>query len=523
MRFLTTLTLAFGASMAAADMASKFQDRIKELTGGYDAPAGAAEVKREADTKPAHRFLNAKSKKFAVDGANIPLVPFDVGESYAGSLPISDKKGENSTLFFWFFPAEGGKVTDDVTVWLNGGPGCSSLSGFLTENGPFLWQDGTLAPVKNPYSWHKLTNMIWIEQPVGTGFSLGTPSANDELELATQFRGFWKNFVDTFELKGAKTYLTGESYAGYYVPYIANSFILQNDTDYFNLGGISINDPTIGDDTLQFDITEIPYHNYWAHLLGHEADTLAKANAAFEASGQANYTNTYFTFPPPQNPFPPAPNGIRGISSMLSKSARDKNPCFNIYHITDQCPHVYAHLGGVNGGDYIPVGSEVYFTRSDVQKHINAPLIGKRWRQCGGNNGSVFPNGDSSPGPALDGTLQNIIETTNNTIVGSGALDLLLQTNGTLFALQNVTWNGFQGFHSFPKTPFFVPDHENKNGGALGPRGNIGVYVKERGLTFYDIHLAGHEVPGYSLSGGYRMLQVLLGKVEDFSSTDPLF
>ncbi len=528
MRFATVVAVAAAALSGgvAADKAAEFRKHIAKYLPQGETTDHTASTKREAQpqngTKP--RFLNNKTKKFAVDGANLPEIHFDVGESYAGSLPITGKKGEKDNLFFWFFPSEDGSVIDEITVWLNGGPGCSSLSGFLTENGPVLWQDGTLAPVKNPYSWHKLTNMIWIEQPVGTGFSLGTPSARDEIELATQFRGFWKNFIDTFDqLKGAKTYFTGESYAGAYVPYIANSFLLQNDTKYYNLKGISINDPVIGDDNLQFSITNVPFNTYWANLLHHSDETISKINQLYESSGQANYTRKWFTFPPPQEPFPEVPGEDRDVSGIIRSSLRSNNPCYNVYHISDQCPTVYSHLGGVNVGDYVPPGSEVYFQRRDVQRAIHAPLIGDKWNQCGGNNGDVFPHGDASPGAALDGTLQNIIQRTNNTIVGSGALDALLQTNGTLFALQNVTWHGHRGFHSFPKTPFFIPDHDNKNGGAKGPKGDIGVYVKERGLTFYDIQLAGHEVPGYSLSGGYRMLQQLLGRIDDLSSTKPLF
>lgn len=125
---------------------------------------------------------------------------------------------------------------------LNGGPGCSSLSGFLTENGPFTWEAGTLAPVQNPYSWTNLTNMLWVEQPVGVGYSQGTPNITNEVtdlslslvvkrdrvdseqvELATEFRGFYKSFVDTFHTNNWKTYITGESYAGYYVPVRFNS------------------------------------------------------------------------------------------------------------------------------------------------------------------------------------------------------------------------------------------------------------------------------------------------------------
>lgn len=93
--------------------------------------------------------------------------------------------------------------------------------------------------------------MIWVEQPVGVGYSQGTPNITDEVELATEFRGFWKSFFDTFDLHGWKTYVTGESYGGYYAPYIADGFIQANDTTYYNLAGISINDPIIGDDTNQ--------------------------------------------------------------------------------------------------------------------------------------------------------------------------------------------------------------------------------------------------------------------------------
>lgn len=114
-------------------------------------------------------------------------------------------------------------------------PGCSSLEGLLQENGPFLWQDGTYAPIENPYGWNRLTNVIYVDQPVGTGFSQGTPTAQNEVDVANQFMEFWKNFVDTFDLTGYKVYVVGESYAGMYVPYIASGMLDTNDTDYFNV------------------------------------------------------------------------------------------------------------------------------------------------------------------------------------------------------------------------------------------------------------------------------------------------
>jgi Carboxypeptidase C (cathepsin A) len=59
--------------------------------------------------------------EFAVNGTEIPDVDFDVGESYAGLLPISDKEGEESQLFFWFFPSENPAAEKEILIWLNGG------------------------------------------------------------------------------------------------------------------------------------------------------------------------------------------------------------------------------------------------------------------------------------------------------------------------------------------------------------------------------------------------------------------
>ena len=78
---------------------------------------------------------------------------------YSGLMPI-DMSNTSRALFFVFQPTVGNQV-DEVTIWLNGGPGCSSLEGFFQENGRFLWQPGVLAPLENPYTWVNLTNMLW--------------------------------------------------------------------------------------------------------------------------------------------------------------------------------------------------------------------------------------------------------------------------------------------------------------------------------------------------------------------------
>lgn len=94
----------------------------------------------------------------------------------------------------------------------------------------------------------KLTLLI---RPVGTGFSQGTPNATSEEDVAEQFLGFVKNFVDTFNLHGRKVYIAGESYAGYYVPYIANAMFDKENTEYYNIQSIMIFDPSLSSDAIQ--------------------------------------------------------------------------------------------------------------------------------------------------------------------------------------------------------------------------------------------------------------------------------
>lgn len=425
-------------------------------------------------------------------------------------------------MYFWFFPTTNPDPKEEIAIWFNGGPGCSSLSGLLTENGPFTWEAGTLTPVQNPYTWVNLTNMMWIEQPVGVGFSQGKPNISNEVELGQELAGFYKQFTKTFDVAGWDLYLTGESYAGYYVPYIADTFIQLEDPD-MPLKGIAINDPIIADGTMQ-QHTVIPgYVDYWENLMYLNQSFV---DSIHELSDYCNYTqfmDTYFQFPPPQEKFPVLPdpynddNYTCAMFDIVYAAELLVNPCFNIYHISETCPHPWSVLGAVNTGDYVPPDEVVYFNRSDVQKAINAPPT--NWAQCSSTNvfGGVNNNksrSDTSLGPAQNGVLQRVIEYTNNTIIGSGNLDMLLSTNGTLLAVQNMTWNGCQGLQEYPGKEFYVPYHPEYNGGALSGAGHVGSYGTERGLTFYQVQLAGHELPGYAPGAGYRSLELLLGRID---------
>ena len=77
-----------------------------------------------------------------MNGSALPDVDFDIGESYAGLMPISNAT-DSPEMYFWFFPSENPLAENEILIWLNGGPGCSSLEGLFQENGPVIWQYGS--------------------------------------------------------------------------------------------------------------------------------------------------------------------------------------------------------------------------------------------------------------------------------------------------------------------------------------------------------------------------------------------
>ena len=105
-----------------------------------------------------------------------------------------------------------------VSVWLNGGPGCSSLGGLTSENGPFAFYVNHTVPELNNNSWTKLANVVYIDQPVGTGYSDGSDQATTNAQVVADFYSWLKAFYEIFpNLKSKNTHLIGESYAGVFV------------------------------------------------------------------------------------------------------------------------------------------------------------------------------------------------------------------------------------------------------------------------------------------------------------------
>jgi Serine carboxypeptidase len=147
----------------------------------------------------------------------------------------------------------------------SGGPGCSGLLGFGTEHGPFrIDGDGNLT--MNPYSWNRIANMLYIEQPAGVGFSYFDTKADKytgDDQSAKDNYYFILNFLHRFpERRSNSFYISSESYGGHYMPQLA-MYILKNDFFHtqINFKGFMVGNPYV--DPYTNTITQIrAYYNH---------------------------------------------------------------------------------------------------------------------------------------------------------------------------------------------------------------------------------------------------------------------
>ncbi|XP_063388594.1 venom serine carboxypeptidase-like [Cydia fagiglandana] len=164
-------------------------------------------------------------------------------ESYTGFFTVN--KAYDSNQFFWYFPSMfPDKDQAPVLVWLQGGPGASSLFGLFCENGPITEQNGQFLP--RHYHWALNHHVIYIDNPVGVGFSFTNDTngyCTDETQVGEQLYSTITQFFQLFpELQKNDFFITGESYAGKYVPAFAHTIHKKNSNakTKINLKGLII-------------------------------------------------------------------------------------------------------------------------------------------------------------------------------------------------------------------------------------------------------------------------------------------
>jgi serine carboxypeptidase-like clade 2 len=273
-------------------------------------------------------------------------------------------------------------------LWLNGGPGCSSIGGAFIEHGPFKPSRDNL--VKNNYSWNKEANILYLESPAGVGFSYSANNSfynyvNDEITARdglTFLQGWFTKFP---EYRDRDFFIAGESYGGHYVPQLAQ-LITQSNVK-FNLKGIAIGNPL-----LEFAVDfNSPDEYYWSHGLisdtVHELLTKGCNSSQIMRSAINGYFSTACTFVYNQlerelSEFIDTYNVIGDVclSSGLSQMDMLYQPLKSRFQTLSSLNSQSNALNQqeIKAKDDVcgQVNTRKYLNRKDVQKALHARLIG---------------------------------------------------------------------------------------------------------------------------------------------------
>lgn len=218
--------------------------------------------------------------------------------------------------------SENNPATDPVVFWLNGGPGASSLFGLFVELGPLLLNDESFATaeynatgvpslIRNVYSWAANATIIAINCPAPVGWSFCDPpgpgggglscgSWTDELTAAANFKLVEGIVAHYPERLASMWYITGESYAGVYVPMLADLILdapAASPARKIRFGGFAVGDGCMG-----FDVLCGRGHGPWWYLQFMHGHGQA-ANAVFEdlvqtCGGEDALKRTGAVYPP---------------------------------------------------------------------------------------------------------------------------------------------------------------------------------------------------------------------------------
>ncbi|KAF3772857.1 Serine carboxypeptidase-like 45 [Nymphaea thermarum] len=303
-------------------------------------------------------------------------------QQFAGYITV-DRKGERA-LFYYFVEAETEPSSKPLVIWFNGGPGCSSVGvGAFSENGPFRPSGNIL--VRNEYSWNTEANMLYVETPAGVGFSYSRnisdyQGMNDErtgkIYVTSRdnlaFLRRW--FVKFPEYKNRDLFITGESYAGHYIPQLAELLIRANKQQKeFNLKGIALGNPLL-DFYIDFNSRA---EFLWSHgLISDSTYRIFSRNCTYP-----RYISEYFR------------GNVSSICVLvISTVVREMSKFVDAYDVTlDVCissqkmQSLVLSPMQMTGKIDVCVEDETvnYFNRKDVQRALHARLAGvSEWQVC---------------------------------------------------------------------------------------------------------------------------------------------
>lgn len=411
---------------------------------------------------------------------------------YSGYVTVNETHGK--ALFYWFFEATADPQNKPLVLWLNGGPGCSSIGfGAAEELGPFFPQKDIPKLKFNNYTWNHAANMLFLESPVGVGFSYTNTSSDikalGDTIAAKDSYTFLANWFRRFpQYKSNEFYIAGESYAGHYVPQLAEHIFDSNKNvpkeDYVNFKGFMVGNALLNDETDQTGMIDYA----WDHAVISDrlyADIKSKCN---------------FSNPEPSNDCDDALNRYYDVYKIIDMYSLYSRTCVDSN--SSQTARIRPVIQGIaplplskySGWHKRPIGydpcasdyTEIYMNRPDVQKalHANVSNIAYPWTHCSDN----ITFWKDAP-PSMLPIIKKLVKGGLRIWVYSGDTDGRIPVTATRLTLRKLGLKIIQEW-----TPWYT------NNEQVG-----GWSIAYDGLMFVTVRGAGHQVPTFK---PYQSLQL---------------
>ncbi|XP_076912636.1 serine carboxypeptidase 1-like [Bidens hawaiensis] len=390
-------------------------------------------------------------------------------EHYAGYVTVDPDAGR--ALFYYFAESPNNSSTKPLVLWLNGGPGCSSFGyGAMEELGPFRVNSDGKTLYRNDYAWNNVANVIFLESPAGVGFSYSNRSSDyttGDKRTAKDSYTFLVNWLNRFpQYKTRDFFITGESYAGHYVPQLASLILAENkktNQTIINLKGIAIGNAWI-DDTTSY---EGMYDYYWTHALNSDETHAGIDKYCDYVSG--NFSDT---------------------CEEYQSQGDDEYGEIDPYNIYAPLCHTDAQKPGYPGSikSFDPCSDDyvyAYLNRADVQEALHARNTS--WAACGGVGWTDSPT-------TILPTINQLVEDGIVVWIYSGDIDGVVPVTSSRYSVNKL---------KIPVVIGWRPWYNNKEVGGyvVGYRGS---------MLLTTIRGAGHEVPSYQPERALVMISSFL-------------
>ncbi|KAF4037907.1 Serine carboxypeptidase [Phytophthora infestans] len=406
---------------------------------------------------------------------------------------LAEETGTLNGLYYVYYQSSAKRKNVPVILWLSGGPGCSGLVALLFENGPCSFDDETDTISLNPYAWTGLANVVYLDQPKGTGYSNGERGITRPWSLdgaADDIHEFLHQFYQQHpELRVSDFYIFGESFAGHYVPDLALRLI--DDSSLPTLKGIAIGNGVVS--TTAWVESVIPFfkvNEYGYDFLGSNEIMFQTFRDNFESALSKCREGNNLRHLPTEGASSDCSEALRSLTNF--EGATSSSVCSlgrNAYDIRRECHQDDA--------------LQLCYRFSRLQAFVNTPAASSyfgeaphEWKLC--SSGALQQLAEMDQLEESESNVARALERGVRVLVYGGDADTVVNWMSQDLWTRALSWKHQAQFSS-------AAFNEQKYNGR-----SIGRVRSSHGLSFMKVYNAGHMVPHDQPAIAYEMVRSFL-------------